>query len=234
MKKFIVKILIVVIGVLFVGYILFGDKLENYSGQLETNNTVQECTITGFKGLKRSIKIPENIKKIPITKIGERAFSGSEFMETGGLELPETIFPKLMRESERKKKKIPEMSLDDLIYGLFSGKLTKVVIPGTVKIIGKQAFYGNTIKEISFAEGLTVIEYGAFAVNKLTELNIPETVKLINEYAFTGNLITKISIGSNVIVFGESFDNEFAQFYYRNGSLAGTYTYSNGQWREEK
>ena len=42
-----------------------------------------------------------------------------------------------------------------------------VVVPGTVKRIGKHAFYGTPIVDIQLADGLQIIEEEAFAHSKL-------------------------------------------------------------------
>lgn len=73
--------------------------------------------------------------------------------------------------------------------------MTSLVIPSSVKIIGRAAFAGCTnLEQIALSAGLEKIDHYAFAPwngedtemksNKLTSLQIPKTVKWIGDYAF--------------------------------------------------
>ena len=65
--------------------------------------------------------------------------------------------------------------------------LTDVSIPGTIKRIGEQAFYGTNLKSLTLAEGLEEIGNLAFAMNtSLTYVYIPESCDTIGYFAFAG------------------------------------------------
>ena len=65
------------------------------------------------------------------------------------------------------------------------GKLAKVKIPGSVKTIGKQAFFNTfSLKEVRIPEGVEVIEYGAFAGCHMESLILPVSIKTIGKNAF--------------------------------------------------
>ena len=65
--------------------------------------------------------------------------------------------------------------------------LTDVSIPGTIKRIGEQAFYGTNLKSLTLAEGLKEIGNLAFAMNtSLTYVYIPESCDTIGYFAFAG------------------------------------------------
>lgn len=65
--------------------------------------------------------------------------------------------------------------------------LTDVSIPGTIKRIGEQAFFGTNLKSLTLAEGLEEIGNLAFAMNtSLTYVYIPESCDTIGYFAFAG------------------------------------------------
>ena len=65
--------------------------------------------------------------------------------------------------------------------------LTDVSIPGTIKRIGEQAFFGTNLKSLTLAEGLKEIGNLAFAMNtSLTYVYIPESCETIGYFAFAG------------------------------------------------
>lgn len=94
-----------------------------------------------------------------------------------------------------------------------NGKLTNyvgsepiVVIPDTVKVIGRYAFSGhNEIKSIVFPTGLLKIENYAFSgCTGLTEIDIPDRVIHIADFAFascTG--LKRVILGTSVKKIGE-------------------------------
>ena len=65
--------------------------------------------------------------------------------------------------------------------------LTDVNIPGTIKRIGEQAFYGTNLKSLTLAEGLEEIGNLAFAMNSnLAYVYIPASCDTIGYFAFAG------------------------------------------------
>lgn len=65
--------------------------------------------------------------------------------------------------------------------------LSKVVIPASLKKIGKFAFYCQNIENIVFQDGLLAVEYMAFAsCDRIKKIEIPSTMQLIGEGAFDG------------------------------------------------
>ena len=65
--------------------------------------------------------------------------------------------------------------------------LTDVSIPGTIKRIGEQAFFGTNLKTLTLADGLKEIGNLAFAMNtSLTYVYIPESCETIGYFAFAG------------------------------------------------
>lgn len=64
--------------------------------------------------------------------------------------------------------------------------ITSVIIPKTIKVIDKYAFYNCTkLNSVTFSEGLMTIGSHAFDQCKaLTSISFPNTVKIIEDYAF--------------------------------------------------
>jgi len=124
-----------------------------------------------------------------------------------------------------------------------NNRLTNIAIPNSVKTIESMAFSDNQLTSVTIGNSVTQIPAGVFQNNKLTSVTIPNSVTFIGKEAFQNNRLTSITIGANVRLwtgniirgqlhdFGPSFDNGFDDFYRAQGSRAGTYTYSNGQWR---
>jgi hypothetical protein len=117
-------------------------------------------------------------------------------------------------------------------------------IPSTIQgkkvtRIGDKAFLGNRLACITIPDSVTTIGQSAFSGNRLTSVTIGKGVTEIYNAAFAENEeLTSVTIGANVILGIEgggtsnSFD-DFDYFYNDNGKRAGTYTYSNDEWRRQ-
>jgi hypothetical protein len=109
--------------------------------------------------------------------------------------------------------------------------LTSVIIPDSVTTIGVNAFAFNRLTSVTIGNSVTTIGYSAFSNNQLTSVTIGNSVTTIGGFAFYGNnKLTSVTIGANVSMQKDSFDNNFTNFYNKNGKKAGTYTYSNQKW----
>ena len=79
---------------------------------------------------------------------------------------------------------IPEdaVSIGDYAFDM-NDKIAKVIVPGGVVKIGKQAFSNSSVVEVVFSEGLTEIsEYTFFGCIYLKRLTIPRSVERIGAY----------------------------------------------------
>ncbi len=112
---------------------------------------------------------------------GEAIAISQEFTFFGGLTkltVPETL---TVNEKTYTVTEIGDQLFKDEIL------LTDVSIPGTIKRIGEQAFYGTNLKSLTLAEGLEEIGNLAFAMNtSLTYVYIPESCETIGYFAFAG------------------------------------------------
>ncbi len=92
--------------------------------------------------------------------------------------------------------------------GTFCGcvSLTSVIIPGSVKIIGVNAFSGcEKLSNVRISEGVTSIGDGVFkGCTALEEITIPESVETIGENAFNScTMLMTITIPQSVTEIGE-------------------------------
>lgn len=104
-----------------------------------------------------------NVQKL----VGEYIFSGCYF--TGELVIPEGI--------------------TEIPFGCFRDtKLSHVIFPSSLKIIGEEAFYGNRLNgSLSFPEALVSIGRSAFdGCSQINSVNFPSKLQMIDQRAFSG------------------------------------------------
>jgi len=141
-----------------------------------------------------------------VVEIGENSFSGNafdSFEEDVHFEAPENI------------KSLS--GFNDYGAGFIEDKkfLTKFE---NLKKIGKTAFHGNALTEVTIPDSVKVIGDNAFGGfrcnNNLTEVTIPESLEEIGERAFHGNALTEVTIPDSVkVIGGYAFsDNAFDSF----------------------
>jgi hypothetical protein len=218
-----------------------------------------ELMITGYIGRKNNVRIPPRIQGLPIKIICPGVFrekrltgvtipDGIEVIEDWaffGNQLTDVVIPGSVSH-------IGEHAFEN-------NQLIRIIFPNSVSFIGRWAFTNNQLTYVEFLSDNTYIGFEAFKENKianailpnrqswlgggifehnnLTSIIIPNTIYDIASFTFTDNQITTITIGSNVIFnyYGDPpgakiFDNNFDDFYVRNGRKAGTYIYNNSRW----
>ncbi|MDR0301708.1 MAG: leucine-rich repeat protein [Treponema sp.] len=184
------------------------------------------------------VNIPPKIFKIPVTIIGDSAFKG------------DTQFV-LLYQKAQEMNRLPGGRLGvtpTMFDKIRNNIITTIKLPDTIEIIGKEAFaYTTSLTSINIPNSVITIEDRAFQESSISTIIIPNSVRSIGKEAFVGNTfyksmikdspyignkLTSITIGSNVAL-ENSFENGFDDFYNQNGCKAGTYTYSNEQWKFE-
>ena len=92
------------------------------------------------------------------------------------------------------------------IYTFYADGIKKVILPGTIEIIGQQAFEGNGgLSEVNFPEGLKTIGEKAFNGCPIATLHIPSTLTSFGDGAFKSNTkLTAITVAEGNDVFAAS------------------------------
>ncbi len=80
----------------------------------------------------------------------------------------------------------------------YRNSLTDVTLPSTVTDIGEGAFWDNQLTSVTLPENLTKISDSSFGGNNLTSIIIPNSVTEIEYRAFQGNQLTQVIIPSHV------------------------------------
>lgn len=175
-------------------YQVFADD-QNYSYKNFTYTiSNSQITITGYKGTDNNISIPKEIRGIPVTIIGERAFSDNENLKS--IELPDTI-----------------TSIGDLAFNMCKN-LANINIPDGVMKIGPRAFEGcQSLQKIKIPTSVTSIEDDTFFwCTNLTDVKLPNTLTSIGMGAFGDcHNLKEIKIPNNVryignVAFGNCYD----------------------------
>jgi len=129
-------------------------------------------TITGYKGTRTQVVIPDTISGIKVTEIAAGAFSNKRIRTVA---IPNTVT------------KIGERAFANI------SSLISVVLPNAITMIPKWAFSDCILETINIPNSVTAIDEGAFADNKLTSVTFGNRVAEIGPKAFAGNKLTVLT-----------------------------------------
>ena len=117
-----------------------------------------------FARAEYAVTVPDHVGGVPVTVIGNNAFSGC--MHIQKVVLPET--------------------LEEIEYKAFASAyyLREVDLPEGLKVIGNQAFAYCDLEAVVLPESLEQLAYQSFAGNEITEITIPAGVKLVGAGSF--------------------------------------------------
>ncbi|MDR3317188.1 MAG: leucine-rich repeat domain-containing protein [Puniceicoccales bacterium] len=100
--------------------------------------------IASYTGIKKDVRIPPDVKGVPVTSIGYFAFSGKKLIS---VTIPSSV-----------------TSIGD--YAFYENQLLiSVTIPNSVTSIGEGAFAGNQLTSVTIPNSVTSIGEGAFDGN---------------------------------------------------------------------
>lgn len=102
-------------------------------------------------------------------------------------------------------KEYSDKAVTAVLENAFKGTAVKEVrIPATIKVVGKNAFYGcESLTSVYFYKGVEEIQAGAFYGCKgIKELNLPSSLKIVGDSAFSGISITRLKLTEKVTTVG--------------------------------
>ena len=104
------------------------------------------------------------------------------------------------------------VTVTEIDTGAFKNKwwVTSVSIPGSIKVIGSDAFWRSGITSVSIPNGVKVINENTFRESKLTSVSIPNSVVLIGDRAFLESPLAAVTIPSSVRTIGDFAFSETA------------------------
>ena len=170
--------------------------------------------ITDYTGDATEVVIPSKIKRIPVTVIGESAFSNCS--DLTDIVIPDSV-TSIGGNAFSSCSSLTSIALPSAItsigestfYGCTS--LTSIEIPGSVTSIGEYAFRGcSGLTDIEIPDSVTCIGGGAFfECSGLTGIDLPDSITSINNYLFYEcTSLTDIEIPDGVTQIGHlSFHN---------------------------
>ena len=215
------------------------DGEEDFRWEVSDNGVI----IVGYLGANADVRIPQRIQRMPVTGIGARAFHEGhwegEIFVAGENNLATVAIPDnvlFIEEAAFAYNQLVSVAFGSRVISIgdwaFHGNhLSSVAIPDRVTHIGYFAFWNNRLSSVAFGASVTSIGAFAFWSNRLTSVIIPDSVTYIGYGAFSNNQLASITIGNNVAIDGDGgFGAQFIQLYESQGRMAGTYTYSDGEW----
>ena len=158
-------------------------------------------SITGYSiegGL--DVVIPSNINGKKVVSIGNDAFT-TRGVEPTGISTNKIEYN--IQPLYNKKDNYEVVPLGAISDGL---GITSVIIPNTVKIIGKGAFRENKLTSVTIPTSVTSIGNSAFCDNKLTSVTIPNNVTSIGTSAFRKDGSSNPNLTKIINKTGKSFD----------------------------
>ena len=129
------------------------------------------------------------------------------------------VFTHRVGKTEYIKKIILPEGLTEINENAFSDlkRLEEVVLPSSMRKIGKRAFYNTGLKSLSLPEKLEKIGESAFAETFIKEVHIPKSVKEIGRCAFSKCAkIRDLYIPGHNIKFGKNIFGSPAELYAYN------------------
>lgn len=99
-------------------------------------------------------------------------------------------------------------------------ELVSVVLPNSVKKIGREAFIASDIGKLRLGDNVEVIEAGAFSENKIKKINFPNTLLELGDEAFSYNELSKVKFPERLEKIGKkTFEQNELKKVYLNQEL---------------
>ncbi|WP_412031702.1 leucine-rich repeat domain-containing protein [Metamycoplasma buccale] len=98
-------------------------------------------------------------------------------------------------------------------------KIKKVILPNSLRYIGKGAFEGLDLEEIEFrGNNLKKIDERAFFDNSIKNVTLPDSVEEVQNQAFAFNKLESVTLGSSIkeLSAGVFSNNKLKSFDFKN------------------
>ncbi|MCL2127060.1 MAG: leucine-rich repeat protein, partial [Treponema sp.] len=143
-------------------------------------------TVTGYRGKGKDIAIPEKIGGLPVTAVGDGAFSRQKLTS---VTIPGSV-----------------TAIGDRSFSY--NRLSSLVLPDSVATVGYMAFSNNRLASLTLPDELVSIGMNAFSANRLKNLSLPGALDYIGDGAFTKNLLDSVSVPKTIWNFNSyAFDS---------------------------
>jgi hypothetical protein len=129
----------------------------------ETNADGKSVTVTGYLGEEKEITIPATLGGLPVTAIGDGAFTGSKLT---GVTVPESVTV------------IGSRAFDSCQW------LRTLNLPEKLTSVGSYAFRSTGLHSVTLPEGITELPEGTFMKSRINEITLPQSLKTIGNKAF--------------------------------------------------
>lgn len=158
----------------------------------------KEVRITGhtYNTAQTKILVPQKIQNMPVTEIGDYAFTNDASLLGLKQDKPainEVVLPSTIR-------KIGDHALAGVSYDNNSKR--SFSLPESLEVIGNYAFAGSGLtnhgQSLKLPLKLKTIGDGAFQHNHFKSVTIPFHVKTLGKYAFAYNDLTTVIFGNSV------------------------------------
>lgn len=179
-----------------IGSNAFANCPNFYSGKnFDIPDGVKTIGMEAFYGCKfSSISLPSSL-----TKVEEGAFQNSTITSIRFYKPKSSLV--LEFRSFRGCKKLTSVSIPSGVtkmgQAIFADctALASVSIPATVSTVPSMGFEDCTaLKTVTLAEGITKIDFNAFAGSGIENMTLPSTIKTISQGAFSGSTIRSITL----------------------------------------
>ena len=154
--------------------------------------------LTGYNGRENKIEVPDFVDGLPVTSIGDSAFSWHSVFDSEGYNPAEEI---VLPDS------VTELGAEAFMYCY---KLRKINIPAGLKNVGSGAFaYCKDLKEVILPESVESIGKCAFAYcRSLTEFRLPAGLRFLGTGVFMNcSALTEFTKGNAGSGAGDSAGN---------------------------
>lgn len=173
------------------------------------NEAKNAYTVTGISDERmEEAVIPAEYLGLPVTAVGNGAFSGSSLRS---VTLPETV-KVIRRHAFSGCTKLESVKLGggltEICENAFMGceSLEEIIMPKSVSILGEGAFRScRSLKKAVLSDSITYInEYSFESCTKLESVNIPKSCDVIGAHAFNGcGRLSKIEFSETLLIIGD-------------------------------